>query len=82
MVITDIWQHWSFWREKNFRICWWDPSESIMSIALDVGVSEFFISQEVQDLRYFSYKMRKNKKKDWAAKLLNIPKHPFQSKTF
>ena len=36
-----------------------DPSKSIRSIAMNMGVSEFLIRQVVQeDIQYFSYKMR------------------------
>lgn len=63
-----------------------DPSKSMRSIARDTGVSEFLIRQTVhEDIRYFSYKMRKgqflsqamkDKRKARAAKLLNKLKHP------
>ena len=62
-----------------------DFSKSIRSKASDMGVYEFLIKQVVhEDIWYFSYKMRKgqflsqalkDKRKDYAAKLLNKFKH-------
>ena len=38
-----------------------DPSKSIKSLAKDMGMSELLIKQVVhEDIRYFSYKMRKS----------------------
>ena len=69
-----------------------DLSKSIMSIARDIGVSEFLIKLEVhEDIRYFSYKIRKgqflsqtmkDKKKDRTGKLLKKFKHTLQLNIF
>ena len=63
-------------------------SNSIKSIARDVGVSVFLtIHVRHEDILYFSYKNRKgnflshvlkDNKKDHTAKLFNKPKHPLQ----
>ena len=68
-----------------------NPSQSIRSIARNMGVSEFLIRQVVhENIRYFSYKMRrdqflsqamKDKRKDCAIKVLNKLKHPLQPNT-